>query len=306
MTLDLEGSRPRYFHERETADAQQGYPLNDGVSTDARMRIVREIVAKAWFVGQDSTIRKNLTGALWSSVERVLGQFEPSWSLPDSPEKTLGNLPLPKFLAAIEIAANQLYIFRRLSLDIAVLQSILADDLSSYRFVDVGTRPDLQDKFQIQKIENQHLHREVVDRTFELTRIAEFASAQHDYAEAWKSYSQGDLDGALVSAHKAFESAAKVIIKRVDDKSNPDQMTAAVLAAELKRLDIIPAKLVHVVNPLVALFQNSGALRNAPGAGHGSLDLTAPEANIALLGLRLSGSFVSFLAQCWETMKPPK
>jgi hypothetical protein len=75
--------------------------------------------------------------------------------------------------------------------------------------------------WQIQQIDNEHLHTVIVDRTFELTRITEFASAQRDYAEAWMHFSRGDFDDALVNAHKAFESAAKVIIKRVDPHDMP-------------------------------------------------------------------------------------
>jgi hypothetical protein len=72
------------------------------------------------------------------------------------------------------------------------------------------------------------------------------------------------------------------------------------LVEELKRLDIIPGRLGNMLNPLVQVFRNAGVLRNAPGTGHGSIDLTSPEANAALLGLHLSGSLVFFLAQRWE------
>jgi hypothetical protein len=76
------------------------------------------------------------------------------------------------------------------------------------------------------------------------------------------------------------------------------------LVPELKRLEIIPGRLGNLLNPLTQVFLNAGTLRNAPGAGHGSVDLTSPEANTALLGLHLSGSLVLFLAQRWESMKP--
>jgi hypothetical protein len=41
---------------------------------------------------------------------------------------------------------------------------------------------------------------------------------------------------------------------------------------ELKRLDIIPGRLGNLLNPLAQVFQDAGALRNAPGTGHGSVD----------------------------------
>lgn len=54
---------------------------------------------------------------------------------------------------------------------------------------------------------------------------------------------------------------------------------------------------------LAALYQHSGALRNAAGVAYGSLDLEGPQASVALLGLRLSGTHVSFLAERWPQMR---
>jgi hypothetical protein len=49
---------------------------------------------------------------------------------------------------------------------------------------------------------------------------------------------------------------------------------------------------------------NSGVVRNVAGTGHGSVDLSSPEATVALMGLRLSGTFVWFLAERYAQMAP--
>jgi hypothetical protein len=298
MVLDLDGTRPRFFHERVKVEEHQGDPLHRGVSKDARARLVREIESLAWTLGINNAPRQSLMPVINADVGRVLGERY----IVSEPHVALWDLPV--FLSFLEISAGNLYFWRRLMSDINALQSLLRDDQSSFRFRDVGTSPDLKDKFQLQLIDNEHLHRVVTDRTFELTRIAEFDVAQRDYAEAWKHYSRADFDDALVNAHKAFESAAKAIIKRVDNARNPDQMVTNQLAPALVQLDILPQRMNTIVTNLQQIFTSAGTLRNAAGTGHGSLDLASPEASVALMGLRMSGTLIAFLAERWEQMRP--
>lgn len=293
--LELDGNRVRYYHERRAAEALAGKPARKDISKDARRRLLREIEARAFAFDLIDEIP--LLPFIVKKVRLVL-DLDVSGSL----QTSIVRMEIGEFLTFLEICMDVFMEHRRDPNDLDVLQSILADDASAYRFQpnDHGASPF----FVLKELDNEHLDREIVDRTLELTRIATFAPAQRDYEQAWKNYAQGDLDGALVDAHKAFESAAKVIIKRIDPTSKPEQLTTSQLVDELKRLDIIPAKLGNLLNPLVQVFRNAGVLRNAPGAGHGSVDLTSPEANTALLGLHLSGSLVFFLAQQWESMKP--
>ena len=144
----------------------------------------------------------------------------------------------------------------------------------------------------------------LTNRTFELTRLAEFASAQGDYADAWKHYSTGNLDNALTDAHKAVESACKAVIKKADPTSTPENMQLRPLVDNLVCLNIIPQGLTHVCGQLEQIFRSAGTLRNQAGAAHGSLDVTSPEASVALLGLRLSGTLIAFLAERWIQVEP--
>jgi hypothetical protein len=298
MTLDLEGTRPRFFHERARIDELQGNPLHRNVTSEARQRLVRELQSLAYTLGINGP-RQSILPIIEADVRRILGN---DYTVSEYQVVEWG---WPAFLSFLEISAGNLYFYRRLLSDIHALQSILRDDFSSFRFRDVGTSLDLKDKFQLQLIDNEHLHREVTDRTFELTRVADLESAQRDYAEAWKHYAKGDLDDALVNAHKAFESAAKVIIKRVDPASTPENMQTNRLVPELVRLEIIPGNgFATLVDNLRMLFQNAGTLRNQAGTGHGSIDLAGPEASIALMGLRLAGTFIAFFAERWAQLQP--
>jgi hypothetical protein len=64
--------------------------------------------------------------------------------------------------------------------------------------------------------------------------------------------------------------------------------------------DVIPSAMTSIATHLEQIFRASGGLRNQAGNGdHGSVDLTTPEASVALLALRLSGTLIAFLAERW-------
>jgi hypothetical protein len=301
MPLDLDGNRPIYFHERVANEQRQGYPLHEDVSLNARRRLFREIEARANAVFHGQSRAVPFVNGIIQEIRVVLGNdyFHPTDFATHCPD-----WPLHSFLTALEISANVLYRMKRLTGDIEVLQSVLRDDLSVFRFRDVGTRPDLSDKFQIQKIDNEHLHREVVDRTFELTRVGELAAAQGDYADAWKHYSKGDLDDAVSNAGKAVESACKAVIKKVDPASTPDNLNLGPLVTLLVQKNVIPSAMAAIATHLEQIYRASGGIRNQAGTGaHGSVHPTTPEESVALLGLRLSGTLISFLAERWLQIK---
>jgi len=309
---ELRGRRRRYFQERKLSEANARSPLRSEVSADARRRLIRELGERLYRHAVDvasyAVWQEDADGYARSLAEKISRRLH-IIGIEISPEGLSDfsywqNAPIEIFLTYLEVATETLSQAdtKNSQEHLNTLQSILADDASSFRFRIV--RQENTEQLEIHELDNIHLNQEIVNKTFELTTAREFASAQHDYAQAWSNYSRGDLDGALVDAHKAFESAAKVIIKQLDPTCTPEQMQTRQLIPELKRLEIIPDRLGNVLSPLTQVFLNAGVLRNAPGAGHGSLDLTTPEAGVALLGLHLSGSLVFFLAQRWESMKP--
>lgn len=301
MTLRQGGTRARYYAERKKVEAQQGNPVRENLSEATRRRIAREIVARTWFRDADG-LDAHFRDWMCAELNRVLlPSTSLSWrSLFDS---HLAKLPLDDFLQALEICVTYIVRYRANPLtDINVLQSLLADDLSAYRLVDTGkgNKP----RYQVQRIDNMHLHTEITDRTFELTQIAGLASAQRDYADAWRHYSRGDLDDAATNAGKAVESACKAVLKKIDPTSTPEEMNLGPLVTLLVQKDVIPSAMTSIATHLEHIFRASGGLRNQAGTGaHGSVDLTTSEASVALLALRLSGTLIAFLAERWTQIR---
>lgn len=297
MNIGHEGFRKRYFHERAKVEAQVGNPIRREVTADTRARLVREIRSMTDYQ-DDFGQWKDFEPRMFAEINRVLDANLSIVGLARCAERA----GTEEFLTILEIAVDHIWRYRKSSVDVLRLQSLLTDDLSAYRFDNVGSAE--YPSFQIILVDNEHLHTEIVDRTFELTREAAFASAQRDYAEAWKHYRKGDADDALVNAHKAVESAMKLVIKRVDPMSTPENMQTNQLVPLLVQLDVLPSRLQNLVVGLNQIFMNSGSLRNSAGTGHGSVDLSSPEATVALMALRMSGTLVSFLVDRYEQMKP--
>ena len=298
MRIGQSGHRPRFYAERKALEARGDNPMIKEVTDQARGRLIREIKYRTRYTDAHGFSQDF---ELWTvgDINRICGADISDYQL----ETFAKESELDDFLQILEIAVARIMRHRMNPLvDVAVLQSVLADDFSIFRLVNVRTSEN--PLFQVQPIDNVHLHAEIVDRTFELTRDPRFASAQTDYAEAWKHYSRGDLDDSVVNAHKAFESTSKVLIKAIEPASNPDQMMTNQLVPELVRLDILPSRLNNMVGHLQQIFTSAGSLRNTAGTGHGALVPTSPEATVALLALRMSGTLVSFLVERLNQMRP--
>lgn len=288
MALSQNGGRRRYYHERQKVEVQAGNPVSHDVSPDARKRLVRELRSMSHY--NFGTFDRWAYDEAKYEAKKVLGY--------DFDKKDVADLRLDEFLTFVEIAANTIWERRRDVSDLNALQSILADDLSAYRLRKASGY------LQIQAFDNKHLHSVITDRTFELTQIAGLASAQGDYADAWRHYSRGDFDDAASNAGKAVESACKAVIKKVDPTSAPENMTLRPLVDLLVQKEVIPSAMPPIATHLEQIFRASGGLRNRAGDGaHGSVDLTTPEASVALLALRLSGTLIAFLAERWLQIK---
>ncbi len=305
MNLKLDGDRARLYAERKKVEAQQGNPIHEGVTRGTRARMMREVISRAVF--QDKVGNwVSFIPYLLKDIGRVFG-YVPGGQVilvESNLEGMATDSTLDEFFQILELSAARLVKHRSdAQSDLDVLQSLLADDLSAFRFVNVGGEGG-RAVIHVQKIDNEHLHKEITDRTFELTRVAELASAQNDYADAWRHYRKGDLDDAVSNAGKAVESACKAVIKKVDPASTPENLNLGPLVTLLVQRDIIPAATSNVAAQLEQIYRASGGLRNQAGTGaHGSVDLTTPQASVALLALRLSGTLIAFLAERWLQIK---
>src|SRR5258707_8757161 len=162
------GERPRWFHERAKIEAQQGSPLRKSVSDDTRPRLVREIQARSFYLVEYAD-KIDFYDSLLKDIYLVFGS---------NPRNGFGDFAVTlddmQFLGLLELCVNTILHNRKDLDDLKVMQSLLADDLCAFRLRDhlFEDGPD----FQIELIDNPHLEREVVDRTFELTRNAAFDS----------------------------------------------------------------------------------------------------------------------------------
>lgn len=303
MKISHDGDRPRFYVERKKLAAQVGDPLREGVSDSTRKRIVREFMSRGYILIGGRQV--DLSERAIADINRIEVRLERARNSPLG-KHTIENLvtyaTTDEFLQILEIWANRVACDHPKAVEtLEIVQSLLADDLSAFRLVNVGAAS--APRVQAQLIDNAHLHAVLTDRVFELTRITEFTSAQCDYADAWKHYSSGNLDNALTDAHKAVESACKNVIKKLDPLSSPNDMQLGAMVAKLVTLKVFPDKLPHMCGQLDQIFRSSGTLRNQPGAAHGSLDPITPAASVALLGLRMSGTLIAFLAERWTQMQ---
>lgn len=292
MPITLEGGRRRYFSERAHVREVEGNPIRREVSEKARLRLTREIYSMLQVRGSGpGTAQGNYAASLAVEWHR----FDGSRALSAVHLESAAGFALPRFLDFLELSAKWVHMFEG-DRGINVLQSILADDCSAYRFKAVQDARQAPE-FHIMLVDNEHLHREVVDRTFELTSLPAFAPAQRDYAEAWQAYRRSDFDDAIFKGGRAVESACKVAIVSADPARDLSRANLAQVVPMLVELGLLPSRSQSVISSLSGVFTHSGALRNQAGVGHGSTDLSGPEAHVTLFALRLGGTLISFLAE---------
>lgn len=280
MPIAPDGKRQRYFHERTQRENSQGSPVHAGVSAAARKRIVTEISYLAYSAQNRYGEWSSFLGEICTELRLIFPGHSHLARISEPAFSIVEHIPTTDiFLSAMEICINHIYRHRNSYDDLNRIQSLLADDFSLFRIRESSEKDEDTPLFIIQRVDNEHLQQEIVDRTFELTSNSRFQVAQRDYSEAWKHYSKGDFDDALVNAHKAFESAAKISIKAIDSNRNPDQLQTNQLISHLRDLHIIPSRLETIADNLTAIFRSAGTLRNAAGTGHGSLSLSGPEAS---------------------------
>lgn len=153
--------------------------------------------------------------------------------------------------------------------------------------------------FRMEKVVNDTIHREAVDRAFELTRAPAFQAADGHYREAWKQYSRGGPHGssnAIRDAGKALESTAKVLVQKLNPGEATARMTGPEAVKAVFKSGVLPPSMAELRGKLSALYeQTTFPVRN--DEAHGGVEATAPPASLALLVLNLTGALILFLIQ---------
>jgi hypothetical protein len=97
-----------------------------------------------------------------------------------------------------------------------------------------------------------------------------FESSNRDYGEAWKKYSKGVFDDAIVDCCKALESAEKVVLRKLDPGMDVDVVASSLLKPCTTRV-FFPSRLQTFHTQLRVIFETAvPPVRNQPGIGHGS------------------------------------
>tara|TARA_R110002096_G_scaffold423452_1_gene630565 strand:+ start:28234 stop:29154 length:921 start_codon:yes stop_codon:yes gene_type:complete len=304
MTITDEGKRRVFFHRRQLNEerAAQGDPLVfDVIPRGARLRLVMLVDKYFGASGADGYAQgviRNLRIEFERPAESydLYGSNGPVYELCD----LLDRAAPPRFLSGLEAVADGFMRMHRkkpktYNAILSEFQAVLAEEYVGYRF----RWNSNENHYNIERIDNPHLHAEIVDRTFELTGKHAFSGAQHAYSEARGHYSKGEFADAIFKSGKAYESALKAILDKVGQTY--DKESAAALAQLVIDNGVISTRLQTFLAALRNMMtQGPNTLRNQEGIGHGSADLVGPEASLANLVLNLTGSLIVFLVEEWE------
>lgn len=298
-----DGKRKRVWSERKKVERhladRAGHPLHDDVTLQTRERIFRDM--RAWLKRCPTSTPSSVDrwGQFVQLVEQKLGDLQAA----RLDRQEFRDMTTDEFVDVLEMATNFHWLMRRMPSEIDEINSLLADDRSRYRLRNVGTPQAAH--YEVQHIDNKHLHTVIVDRTFELTTIGEFSSAQNDYAQAWREHTKAVFDQAIFLAARAVEAACKLVVSKVDPAADINDKSLNAVTVKMSELGIIPSQFQTTATALNSILQTSGVLRNVPGVGHGSLEVENFDASLSLLALRMSGSLISFLAARWIQMSAP-
>lgn len=298
MSITDEGKRRVHFHRRQLnakREAQGDPLLFDSIPRATRTRISL-LLEKHVPIAQATEIVRELR----IECEKPDGLVPTIHGAIDELAGLLVSSPTPIFCSGLEAIGDGIGRMYRTKPNVrdAVLgefQAVLAEDFVGYRYR--WNQPHQQ--YDIERIDNPHLHKEIIDRTFELTTKHAFAGAQNDYSEARGHYSKGEFADAIFKSGKAYESALKAILDKMGVTYKKE--TAAALAKLAIDNGLISSRLQTFISALNSMMtQGPNTLRNQAGVGHGSADLVGPEASLASLVLNLTGSLIVFLVEEWE------
>jgi len=120
---------------------------------------------------------------------------------------------------------------------------------------------------QIIRIDSKHIYQEVVKKVFLLLNDIQFENVDDEYRKAYKKLKDGNYEGVLVEANKAFESTMKIICN-LKGYGIPKNHAASGLIAHLRKNEFIENFQTDKFNGLAKTLENISIMRNNQG-GHG-------------------------------------
>ncbi|MDN4494925.1 STM4504/CBY_0614 family protein [Ureibacillus aquaedulcis] len=154
---------------------------------------------------------------------------------------------------------------------------------------------------QLIRIDNQHIHSEVVKHAIKLLHQNDFTSASSDFMDAHKLYKDGEWESAIVKACVAFESAMKIICDKMG-YSHSVRATASPLINTLATNGFFNVSSETHLNALKSsLSSGLPTIRNQ--TGHGQKEETEVALSTVKYALDLCATNIVYLVNLYEEKK---
>jgi HEPN domain-containing protein len=122
-------------------------------------------------------------------------------------------------------------------------------------------------KDQIIRIDSKYVYKETTQKVLLLLHDIQFQNVDDEYRKAYKELKNGNYEGVLVEANKAFESTMKIICE-LKDFGLPKSHAVSALIAHLRKNNFIENFQDEKFNGLAKTLQSPAIIRNNQG-GHG-------------------------------------
>ncbi|TCK80889.1 STM4504/CBY_0614 family protein [Albibacterium bauzanense] len=150
------------------------------------------------------------------------------------------------------------------------------------------------------RIDSKHLHKEIINKTINLTNNELFTNANEEYLSALQHLKAEKNKEALNDALKAFESTLKIIFDNFD-WSYESNATSSKLLDICFQNELIPKYLAtHFTGLRATLSSGIPTIRNKNGAhGQGSKAITVPN-SLAIYAIYLTGTSINYLIDAFN------
>ena len=148
---------------------------------------------------------------------------------------------------------------------------------------------------------NKVTHETIVKPALKLLCDEEFKGAEEEYLNAWKQFMDGDNQGAILNAAKAFESFMKILCSKMHYTFDKEKDTAKKLLEHLKSNDFFPSYLEKHLNALITTLESGAPTVRNKTAGHGQGEerISVPD-DYATYVMNLVASNIVFLHSIYK------
>ena len=122
-------------------------------------------------------------------------------------------------------------------------------------------------KDQVIRVDSKHIYQESIQKVLLLLNDIQFENVDDEYRKAYEELKNGNYEGVLVEANKAFESTMKIICE-LKEYGLPKNHNASALIAHLKKNNFIENFQTDKFNGLAKTLESVSMMRNNQ-AGHG-------------------------------------